>query len=133
MTITISLTTIPTPSHFREIPMEYVQLLFLLFIGHAFCDYAFQNDFVAQAKNHTTALGKLYWKHVLPAHGLMHSLPVFIITQSFVLALFEFFAHCVIDYLKCDNKLTFSQDQFLHLGCKVLYVVLLAVGLPYLI
>lgn len=113
--------------------VPYFEILFLLMIGHAFCDYAFQNDFVAQAKNHTTALGKMYWKWVLPSHGLMHALPVYLITQSFALGLFELVAHCVIDYLKCAGKLTFNQDQLLHLGCKVLYVAALAMGLPFLV
>ncbi|ARV76921.1 hypothetical protein PHABIO_290 [Pseudomonas phage Phabio] len=111
----------------------YAIMFFLLMAGHYLGDYALQNDFIANAKNHKTELGKLFWKHVLPAHGMIHALPVFLITQSLVLALFEFVAHCVIDYLKCDGKLTFNQDQWLHYGCKVLYVVLLATGVPYLI
>lgn len=113
--------------------VPYFEILFLLLAGHAFCDYAFQNDFVANAKNHTTALGKMFWKWVLPSHGMMHALPVFLITQSFVLALFEFAAHCVIDYLKCDGKLTFNQDQLLHVVCKIGYVIVLATGVPYLV
>lgn len=112
--------------------LPYLIILFLLFAGHAFSDYAFQNDFVASAKNHKTEIGKLFWKWVLPAHGLMHALPVFLITQSFTLTIFEWVAHCIIDYLKCDGRLTFNQDQLLHVACKVLYVVLLAVGFPYL-
>lgn len=111
----------------------YLEILLLLAIGHAYCDYAFQSDFIAQAKNHTTELGKMFWKHVLPAHGLMHSLPVFLVTQSFILAIFELVAHCIIDYLKCANKITLNQDQWLHYGCKIFYVVVLAMGIPYLV
>lgn len=113
--------------------VPYFELLFMLLIGHAFCDYAFQSDFIAQAKNHTTTLGKMFWKWVLPAHGLIHAAPVYILTQSIYLGLFEFVAHCVIDYLKCAGKLTMNQDQLLHIGCKVLYVVLLAIGVPFLV
>lgn len=112
--------------------ITYFTLFYLLLCGHAFADYAFQSDFIATAKNHTTPTGAIFWKWVLPAHGLMHSFFVFIITQSIILALFEFLAHCVIDYMKCDGKLTLSQDQLLHIACKVLYVIVLAIGIPYL-
>jgi hypothetical protein len=113
--------------------VPYIELMFLLMIGHAFADYPMQSDFVATAKNHTTELGKVFWKWVLPSHGLIHAAPVYLITGSFVLALAEFVCHTVIDYLKCDGKLTFNQDQWLHVACKVLWVGLLALELPFLV
>jgi len=112
--------------------VPYFELFFLLCIGHAVADYAMQNDFIATAKNHTTDLGRVFWKWVLPSHGLMHALPVYVVTGSFVLAVAEFVCHSVIDYLKCDGKIGFNTDQLLHIGCKVLWVVLLAMELPLL-
>lgn len=109
--------------------VPYIELLFLLCIGHAFADYAFQNDFIAQAKNHKTEVGKLFWKWVLPSHGLIHALPVYIITGSLFLSVAEFVVHSIIDWAKCDGRLTFQQDQLLHLGCKILWVGLIASGL----
>lgn len=110
-----------------------IKLFFLLCIGHAFADYPMQSDFIANAKNHTTDLGRVFWKWVLPSHGLIHALPVYVVTDSFVLAVAEFICHSVIDYLKCDGKIGFNTDQLLHLGCKVLWVVLLAMELPFLV
>lgn len=108
------------------------ELLFLLLIGHAFADYPMQSDFIATAKNHTTELGKMFWKWVLPSHGLIHALPVYVVTGSFVLAFAEFVCHTVIDWLKCDGRIGFNTDQLLHVGCKVLWVILIAMELPFL-
>jgi hypothetical protein len=109
------------------------ELFFLLMIGHAIADYALQNDFMAAAKNHTTELGKTYWKWVLPAHGLIHAGFVYIIAGSFVLALAEFVVHSVTDYLKCDGKIGFQTDQWIHVGCKVVWVLLLAFEVPFIL
>lgn len=113
--------------------VPFLELFFLLCIGHAFADYPMQSDFIANAKNHTTELGRMYWKWVLPSHGLIHALPVYIVTGSFVLSLGEFVAHSIIDWLKCDGRIGFNTDQLLHIGCKVLWVVLLALELPFLV
>lgn len=112
--------------------VPYVELLFLLLIGHAFADYAFQNDFMAQAKNHRMALGKMYWPYVLPAHGLIHGGFVYVVTGSLVLAVAETVVHSIIDWCKCDGKIGFHTDQWLHIGCKVLWVILLAWELPFI-
>lgn len=112
--------------------VPYIELLFLLLIGHAFADYAFQSDFMAQAKNHTTAIGKMYWPYVLPSHGLIHGGFVYVVTGSFLLSVAEFVIHTVIDFLKCDGRIGFHTDQWLHIGCKVLWVVLLACEIPLL-
>lgn len=113
--------------------MPFFELLILLVMCHFVADYPLQSDFIANAKNHTTDLGKMFWKWVLPSHGAVHALFVLLVTQSFVLAIFEWVAHCVIDYLKCAGKITLNQDQWLHIGCKVLYVALLLLGVPYLV
>jgi hypothetical protein len=110
----------------------YIELFFLLCIGHALADYPWQGEFVSQAKNRNTAVGKIYWKWVLPQHGLIHALPVYMVTSSFVLALAEFVCHTTIDWLSCERKISFNTDQWLHLGCKILWVVLLALELPFL-
>lgn len=111
----------------------FIQLLILLVFCHFVADYPLQSDFIANGKNPNTDLGKLFWKWVLPAHAATHALFVLIVTQSYVLAVFEFFAHSLIDYLKCNNKITLNQDQWLHIGCKALYALLLVMGVPYLV
>jgi hypothetical protein len=110
--------------------LAYFELFFLLLIGHAIADFALQNDFMAMAKNHTTDLGKQFWHWVLPAHALIHSGFVYMITGSFTLTLVEFIAHSVIDFAKCDGEISLNMDQFLHIACKALYVVLLVTQVP---
>ena len=109
-----------------------IELFFILRVGHAVCDYALQNDFMAAAKNHTTELGKTYWPYVLPSHGLIHGGWVYVVTGSFVLGLAETIIHSITDYLKCAGKIGFHTDQWIHIGCKVLWVVLLAYQFDFL-
>lgn len=109
------------------------ELLFALMVGHCIADYALQNDFVAQAKNHTTALGKQFWLWVLPAHGMIHAGFVYGITGSFVLGLFELAAHTIIDWLKCDGRIGFNTDQWLHVLCKVVWISLIAFNVPFIL
>lgn len=98
-------------------------MLFLLLVGHALADYPLQGDFIAQAKNRNTPAGKLFWRWVLPSHGLIHAGFVFAVTRSLTLAMIELVAHCVIDFAKCENRISFNQDQAWHVACKVAYVV----------
>lgn len=103
-----------------------MSLLFMLIVAHCLADYSLQNDFIANAKNRNTALGKQFWHFVLPAHGIIHGGFVFMLTGSLTLGVVETFMHSFIDFLKCDGKLTFNQDQSLHLVCKLLYVLYLS-------
>lgn len=118
-------------SHFST--WGFIEYLFVLMFGHVLADYALQNDFVAMAKNHKTELGKTYWKWVLPSHGLMHGGFVYFFTGSFVLGMAEFIVHTITDYLKCDGKIGFNTDQFIHLGCKVLWILLLMAEVPFVL
>lgn len=106
--------------------MDYTILLFLLIGSHMVCDYALQSDFIANAKNHNSDVGKLYWKFVLPAHGFIHAMGVYIVTQSLYASIFQLVTHCVIDYLKCDNKISFNVDQWLHIT--VMFIISIFVG-----
>lgn len=109
-----------------------VTLLFKMLAGHALADYALQNDFIAQAKNHTTELGKQFWRWVLPSHGLIHGLMVYLATGMIWLGIIETVVHTLIDYLKCAGKLSFNEDQLLHVLCKVAYVAIIFHNVPYL-
>ena len=109
--------------------MIYLHLLFWLLVGHALCDYPWQGDFLAQAKNHTHAIGMHCWKLALPSHAMIHAGAVTLITGSYSLGMLEFVAHGVIDFLKSDNRLTFTQDQLLHVLCKWMYVAFVGLGI----
>lgn len=99
-------------------------LFFMLVAWHALADFALQNDFIAKAKNPETPIPGINWQVVLLAHGLIHAFGVFLFTDMLSLAVIEVASHFLIDYEKCRKRITFIQDQLLHIGCKVAYVVI---------
>lgn len=97
-------------------------LLFKLLIGHAIADFTgLQGDFIAKGKNHRKPLDDIPFFLPLAAHALIHAGIVWYITNSKICMLAEFISHFVIDFLKCDDKISFEQDQFLHFLMKFLY------------
>lgn len=104
--------------------------LLLMLIGHAVADYPLQGDWLAKAKNHTLSLvpGEVIWPGALASHAAIHAGAVWLVTGSWALACAEFAAHSVIDFAKCDGRLTYNQDQALHVACKVAWAGLLALG-----
>ncbi len=109
-----------------------LEIGFWLFVGHAMGDFALQSDWMAVYKSRhnkdvhvlSTAPG-LIWIHVLGSHCAVHAGAVALATGSIVLGLFELIAHFIIDFSKSEGWFGFHTDQFLHLGCKVLWLVLL--------
>lgn len=99
---------------------------FLLICGHALGDFALQNDFVAKFKSRHAAFytGETVWPYVLGAHSLIHGLIVFLITKNIYFGIAETLAHFLIDFVKCENKIGFHTDQWLHVCCKILWAVL---------
>lgn len=108
--------------------MEFTTLLFLLVAAHALADYPLQGDFLAQAKNRNTALGKLFWPHALFAHSMIHGGFVLLLTGSIWLALAEVLIHAVTDWLKCENRISLNVDQAVHIACKVAWAAAVALG-----
>jgi hypothetical protein len=107
-------------------------LLFQFLIGHAFGDFVLQGEVMARAKNRNYAAsaergpGFPPWYYWLGAHALVHGGIVFAISGSVWLGLIETGLHAAIDFAKCEHRITFHQDQALHLICKVGYCVWLA-------
>lgn len=99
--------------------MEFAKLLFLLLAAHALADYPLQGDFLAQAKNRNTPIGKIFWPHALFAHSMIHGGFVLLLTGLLPLAIGEVIIHGVTDALKCDGKISLNADQFVHVFCKV--------------
>lgn len=99
-------------------------LFFLLVFAHALADYPLQGDFLAKAKNRTNPIPGVPWYQALGAHAIIHGGFVGILTGSIWLGLAEAIAHAVIDDLKCRGRLSFNQDQVLHIFCKALWVAL---------
>lgn len=98
-------------------------ILFLLIFAHFLADYPLQGEFLSQAKNRNTEVGKIFWKHALPAHAFIHAGFVGLITGSLLLALAEGVIHGITDYLKCEGKISLNQDQAIHIGCKVVWAI----------
>ncbi len=101
-------------------------LLFWLLFAHALADFPLQGDFLARGKDHTTEFGRQWWHIALPAHAMIHAGSVAIVTHDVFFGMVEFVAHGLIDFLKCDKRISVEVDQALHLGCKVVYAYLVA-------
>ncbi|MEN8720490.1 MAG: DUF3307 domain-containing protein [Oceanococcaceae bacterium] len=108
------------------------EVAFWLLVGHAVGDFALQSDWMAIYKSRhnkdvkvlSNAPG-LIWIHVLGSHCSVHAGAVALATGSIVLGILEFIAHFAIDFCKSEGWFGFHTDQFLHLGCKALWLVLL--------
>ena len=91
-------------------------LFVTLLCTHFLLDFAIQGDFVAKYKARTIDdSNNVMWKWVLTAHAASHTLPVLLLTQSVLLGLVMFISHFIIDFLKCEQKINFNQDQTLHI------------------
>lgn len=104
--------------------------LFLLLGCHAFGDYVFQSDWVGRYKNRHNAKDlepyglKDAWMYVLPSHGLTHGVLVFLVTGNIWLGIAETIIHTVTDALKCEKKISFHQDQAIHIISKFIWWIL---------
>ena len=116
---------------------SFLLLCFALFIGHAVTDYPLQGAFLASGKNRNddssiffsdSSVPKGLWIHALTAHSFIQAGAVWLITGSAALALVELTLHLAIDFIRCDNWISFSTDQLLHYFCKVVYAALLIWG-----
>jgi hypothetical protein len=102
-----------------------MSIFFALLIGHVLADYPLQGDFLARAKNHRAPIPGAPWYQALGAHALVHAGAVWVITGVWWMGAMEFFLHALIDYGKCDGKISFNLDQSFHVLCKIAYAVML--------
>ncbi|MCB1349832.1 MAG: DUF3307 domain-containing protein [Maritimibacter sp.] len=111
-----------------------LEVLALLIVAHAVADYPAQATWIATTKSHRAPHPSGYpWYQSLGAHSVIHGGFVGIITGSIWLGLAETVAHFVIDYLKSDGAFgqgarSVNIDQALHIGCKLIWVAVLAVA-----
>lgn len=98
--------------------------LMLLLAGHALCDYPLQGDFLAKAKNRANPIPGVPWYQALGAHALIHGGMVALVTKSPLMGVAETVIHAVTDDLKCKGRLSFNQDQAIHVACKLLWASL---------
>lgn len=101
----------------------FLKLFSIFMIAHVVCDYPLQGDFLAKAKNRTLpSMGGCPAWLALISHAAMHAGAVWYISGFWFLGAAEFVAHSFIDDCKCTGKITFVQDQALHLLCKLAWV-----------
>lgn len=111
------------------------QLFAILLWFHIILDYALQGDFMSRAKNPFLPPGQstppfpgVPAQFILFQHAFLQAGPVVYFTGSWTLGACELFAHFVIDYAKCANRISFLTDQLLHIICKVIWIAVLADG-----
>lgn len=102
----------------------FFTMLLYLVVGHFLADYPLQGDFLATAKDRNSVLGKLFWRHALTAHSMIHAGFVFLITGSFLLAILEGMIHGTTDFLKCEKKISLNTDQAIHILCKIVWAAI---------
>lgn len=104
-------------------------LFFWLMFGHALADYPLQGDFLAGMKRRWHDLGAHgAWAWGLTMHATIHAGFVFAFTGAPILGIAEFASHWLIDLAKCEKKISFKQDQCLHVLCKIAWTLLIATG-----
>ena len=96
--------------------------------AHTLADYPLQGDFLSKAKNRAAPIPGVPWYQALGAHAIIHGAAVGCITKSPALGIAETIVHAITDDLKCNGKLSFNQDQAIHLACKALWSALAALG-----
>lgn len=99
------------------------EMFFILLCSHSIADFALQNDYIAQAKNRNSELGKDVWFMVLPAHGFIHAGLVYFVTMNIYASIFQFITHVIIDFVKCENKIGYKTDQALHVFIMLLIAI----------
>jgi hypothetical protein len=111
--------------------VEALNAFLWMLIGHAVCDFPLQSEWLARGKNPNLQPipGQTIWPSALASHAAIHAGAVRLITGSWLLAVAEFITHCGIDYSKCLGRLTYNQDQGLHVVCKLLWAVGVYLGI----
>lgn len=108
-----------------------IETVFALLIGHALADFALQSDAMAKGKNRhnrtTPPPGATYtpcWLYWLSSHALIHGGVVWAVTGNVYLGVAETALHWLIDFAKCENRISVHTDQALHVWLKFLWAVI---------
>ncbi len=109
-------------------PFGLIETFGLLLFAHMLADYPLQGEFLAKAKNRFAPVPGVPWYQAMAAHSVIHGGMVGLVTGSLWLGLAETVIHALIDDLKCGNRISYNQDQTLHLLCKLFWLGLMAAG-----
>lgn len=111
---------IPCPSW-----LHAMQLFLALLVGHAVADFPLQGEYLAIGKNRRLLiemadpkLPSHIWVICMSAHCLIHAGAVWMITGVVWFGLVELVLHWILDYSKCEEKISYASDQLGHVICK---------------
>ncbi|QJE97255.1 DUF3307 domain-containing protein [Luteolibacter luteus] len=104
-------------------------LFFAFAIAHSLADFPLQGDYLARVKQRRNASTMFEWVAALTAHSLIHAGAVWIVSGSMMFGFIELVLHWLVDLGKGEGKYGYATDQTLHLSCKAVYVVLMALGI----
>ena len=116
--------------------MLWLETFFLLLCGHALADFVLQPAEMGYGKNRKERAKRSLsphfpaWQYWLSAHALIHGGAVYLITGQLVYGLIETASHWLIDFAKCEGKISMHVDQVLHILLKLSYSLLIASQLP---
>lgn len=102
---------------------QLIMIAFMLLTGHFVADYGLQTAYVAQNKGSRS--GNPHGMQILFAHAAIHGFFVAYFTGSWILGAAEIVAHAILDELKARRLTRYGFDQFAHLLCKALWILLL--------
>lgn len=109
--------------------MIFGKLLLVLLAAHAFFDYPGQGPFLSAGKNRKITPHKwIHWWQLMAAHACIQAGAVCYFTGSLWLGLAEGVIHFATDTAKCEGWIGELQDQGIHIGCKVLWVLMVMWG-----
>ena len=106
-----------------------IALFFAFAIAHALADFPLQGEYLARTKVRHQAGNLSEWMIALTAHSLVHAGAVWIVSGSVILGVTELCLHWLIDLGKGEGKYGYATDQWLHLSCKLAYVIVMVLGL----
>jgi len=94
-----------------------------LIIAHFLGDFALQSSAMARGKV-PGGDPHVAWGWWLCSHASTHAFLVMLLTGSWVLSVAEWGTHAWIDHAKINRQITFTVDQALHLGLKLVWAAL---------
>lgn len=117
--------------------LDYITWLYWLVVAHGVTDIALQHEWMGKYKyrqvatddEYTGVKDNPYWLWVLAAHSIINGGGVALVSGSVILGVVETIAHFAIDYGSTNKYYSFNVDQFLHGSCKVIYALVLSLGL----
>lgn len=110
--------------------MNFITILYCLFVGHAIADGALQHKEMSIGKqrhvlqkDNTFKYNSNWWYWII-SHSLVHSGFVYLCTYNLLFAIGELIIHAITDFCRTEGIIGRKTDQIIHCSCKILWAVL---------